>query len=160
MRCRNCGGWKYRRNAEDIIRKLERLAAAGDFDAQERLRRIRRRSQKTVTGHKVAFKIYDRMDQLGRIEKVVNLERGFTHPIDVPTLWDEGRVWWSKDYNTYVLVKPPEGEQGQFWHEIDGHVNLYSVNGAGEIRWMVTVQDAEDPYDEGYFAAKAFGLVD
>jgi len=167
MRCTNCGDWVYRRNSiDDDLRNLERRAASGDLGAIERLRRVRARAQITSSGPKIAFRMVDKPapwagpDATVRRVDLENTMHSGPPSESVPTMWDGGRVWWSKDYNSHVLVIPDEGECAQFWHETEGQVNLYSVNGAGEVRWEITASDVEYDNDDGYAAALAFGLID
>ena len=158
-----------RYNPDEDMREIERQAASGDAEALQRLRRMRERARIRTAGPRLAFEMMQRdapWRGAGATVWVVNLEdcirRGPPNNL-VPTLWDNNRVFWSKNYNSYVMVIPREGEQGQFWHETEGQVNLYSVNGQGEIRWSITASDAESASEGGFGgegAAQAFGLID
>ena len=67
-----------------------------------------------------------------------------------------GKVYWSQRGNSYVLAEgePPCGdEEGYGVWRVDGKwARLYSVNGAGEVRWDVratNIRDAERHEEEG-----------
>jgi len=161
MKCPCCGGdirSFHRKNPDEEIRKLERLAVSGDPSAKRRLRQLRRRAHRaSSSGAGLAFRW---MSDEPRIN-LENALRRAPSPETVPTFMDNGRVYWSEGFNSYVMVQP-QGQPGQFWHETEGLVNLYSVNGHGEVRWEVTARSAENPYSDwgGEGAAIAFGLVD
>jgi len=58
------------------------------------------------------------------------------HGVNIGLLTDRNtpKVWWSKDYNSYVVALDGRGE----WMMENGtRVNLLSINGIGEIRWGV-----------------------
>jgi len=157
-----------RRNSDSNMRELERQAAQGDTIAIQKLRRMRERAHIRASGPRLAFEMVEVEAPWrgeGETVWVVNLEncmRQGPPSHQVPVLWNSNRIYWSKNYNSYVMVVPKDGDQGEFWHETEGQVDLYSVNGAGEIRWNISARDAESLPSGGFGgegAAQAFGLL-
>lgn len=72
-------------------------------------------------------------------------------------LWDDRnteQVYWSKQYNSYVVHSNPTG----WWWTADGTpCDLVSVNGHGEIRWVVSSDKGNTSGDLD--AAAYFGLT-
>ena len=63
-------------------------------------------------------------------------------------------VYWSRQHNSYVVVKAVVG----CWRTADGEAcNLVSINGAGEARWIVTSPQGNTTGDVD--AADYFGLT-
>ena len=162
MSCENCGGCDCKqRNPDEGMREMERRASMGDPLARRKLRIMRKRADIRLSGPRLAFEMV-RREGVWRVD-LENCLREGPPSHAVPTFWDDGRVFWSENYNSYVLVIPQDDEQGQFWHETEGQVNLYSVNGSGEVRWDVTAFNAENAPEGGFGgegAAQAFGLID
>lgn len=64
------------------------------------------------------------------------------------------QVFWSQQHNSYVLVADESG----WWTAEDGTAcDLYSVNGAGEVRWVVSSFNGNTTGDRD--AARYFGLT-
>lgn len=76
------------------------------------------------------------------------------------TLGHIGRdgVFWCDGGNSYVMVA---GED--YWHPKLGKVDVYSINGCGEVRWHIGIGYTGEPIigPKGDRAALiAFGLID
>ncbi len=64
------------------------------------------------------------------------------------------QVYWSEQYNSYVVNDNPTG----YWTALDGTpCDLVSINGHGEIRWIVSSDRGNTSGDLD--AAKYFGLT-
>lgn len=63
---------------------------------------------------------------------------GFGVDVKLASRNDPADVYWSEGYNSFVLVHPHIEDSGN-WFTPDGQrCDLVSINGIGEIRWVVT----------------------
>lgn len=70
---------------------------------------------------------------------------------------DAAAVFWDTHSNSFVVVKPDENMTGDKRYVSDQGVVLVSINGIGEIRWMVPGSQAQ--WNENKEATAHFGLT-
>jgi len=135
----------YRRNSSDAqMRRLEReYSATGSPDVLDQIRVLQRRLQISTAAGPQAYKYGGH-----------GVDHQLQHQRNTPL------VFWSPvSWNSYVLVDHYSRPQvyGDFWeHPAYGDVDVISINGIGEIRWVVEPGRHHSPDDQSALAHFGF----